>query len=80
MIASCHGTEHFWIGCGSIETARDELTRRGVSFEEPVKPAGGGGRVLFFKDAEGNLLHLIERSEDSIFQGGARSDKPDERI
>jgi predicted enzyme related to lactoylglutathione lyase len=29
--------------------------------EEPVKPAGGGGRVLFFSDPEGNLFHLVER-------------------
>jgi len=44
---------------------RDELSRRGVKFEEPIKPAGGGGRVLFFKDGEGNLLHLVERPKDS---------------
>ena len=30
-----------------------------------IKPAGGGGRVLYFSDAEGNLLHLVERSADS---------------
>jgi predicted enzyme related to lactoylglutathione lyase len=34
-------------------------------FEDSIKPAGGGGRVLFFKDCEGNLLHLVERPEDS---------------
>jgi catechol 2,3-dioxygenase-like lactoylglutathione lyase family enzyme len=31
---------------------------------QPVKPAGGGGRVLFFPDPEGNLLHFVERSAD----------------
>jgi predicted enzyme related to lactoylglutathione lyase len=45
----------------SIETTRAQLSARGVSFTEEIKPAGGGGRVLFFKDEEGNLLHLVER-------------------
>jgi hypothetical protein len=27
--------------------------------------AAGGGRILFFEDGEGNLLHLIERPADS---------------
>jgi len=26
--------------------------------------AAGGGGVLFFKDLEGNLLHLVERPKD----------------
>ena len=61
------GWRHLALQVASIETARTELTARGVSFNEPIKPAGGGGRVLFFKDAEGNLLHLIERTADSQF-------------
>ena len=52
----------------SIEASRTELERRGVKFAEEIKPAGGGGRVLFFRDAEGNLLHLVERSADSPVQ------------
>jgi glyoxylase I family protein len=59
------GWRHLALRVDSIEDARDELARRGVSFDEPVKPAGGGGRVLFFKDGEGNLLHLVERPHDS---------------
>jgi hypothetical protein len=51
----------------SIENAKAELEKRSVKFSDPIKPAGGGGRVLFFKDAENNLLHLVERPEDSIF-------------
>jgi predicted enzyme related to lactoylglutathione lyase len=42
-----------------------ELERRGLEFTEEIKPAGGGGRVLFFQDLEGNLLHLVERTADS---------------
>lgn len=60
------GWRHLAVRVGSIESTRDELTRRGVAFEQPIKPAGGGGRVLFFKDGEGNLLHLVERPEGSI--------------
>lgn len=57
------GWRHLSVRVDSIESARDELARRGVIFDDPIKPAGGGGRVLFFKDSEGNLLHLVERSE-----------------
>ena len=62
------GWRHLALRVESIEAARDELTGKGVVFEEPVKPAGGGGRVLFFRDCEGNLLHLVERSSDSILK------------
>jgi hypothetical protein len=43
------------------------MEQRGVAFTDPLKPAGGGGRVLFFKDAESNLLHLVEHPADSVF-------------
>src|SRR5947209_18655708 len=36
----------------SIETAREALELNGVKFPDPVKPAGGGGRVLFFRSEE----------------------------
>jgi catechol 2,3-dioxygenase-like lactoylglutathione lyase family enzyme len=60
------GWRHLAVRVDSIETARDELARHGAIFGEPIKPAAGGGRVLFFKDGEGNLLHLVERAEGSI--------------
>jgi len=34
-------------------------------FTETVRPAAGGGQVLFFEDGEGNLLHLVERPAGS---------------
>ena len=64
---SLSGWRHLALRVESIETARAELEKRGVQFDQPVKPAGGGGGVLFFKDAEGNLLHLVERPTGSIF-------------
>ena len=59
------GWRHLALRVDSLESVRDELVRRGVEFAEPIKPAGGGGRVLFFRDPEGNLLHLVERKDES---------------
>lgn len=59
------GWRHLALRVDSIEAARQELETRGVTFTDPVKPAAGGGRVLFFKDCEGNLLHLVDRPADT---------------
>ena len=61
------GWRHLALRVESIEAARQELEARGVVFTDPIKPAAGGGRVLFFQDCEGNLLHLVDRPKDSIF-------------
>jgi len=60
-----NGWRHVALRVESIEAAKAELERRGVTITEEIKPAGGGGRVLFFPDAEGNLLYLVEQSVDS---------------
>lgn len=62
------GWRHLALQVESIEQARAVLEQRGVKFAETVKPAGGGGRVLFFRDPEQNLLHLVERPQGSIFR------------
>jgi glyoxylase I family protein len=59
------GWRHVALRVDSLEAARAELQNRGVPFTEEIKPAGGGGRILFFQDPEGNLLHLVERPADS---------------
>jgi glyoxylase I family protein len=59
------GFRHVALRVDSIDTAKAELEKRGVSFTEEIRPAAGGGRVLFFEDLEGNLLHLAERPADS---------------
>ncbi len=61
------GWRHVALRVDSIETAKALLEARGVIFSQPIKPAGGGGRVLFFADADGNLLHLVERPAGSVF-------------
>jgi hypothetical protein len=48
----------------SLTGTKAELEKRGVTFTEPVRPAAGAGSVLFFSDAEGNLLHMVERPKD----------------
>jgi len=61
------GWRHVALRVGSLDAAKTELEKRGVNFTEEIRPAGGGGRVLFFEDGEGNLLHLVERPADSQF-------------
>ncbi len=58
------GFRHLALRVDSIATARAELESRGVTFSGEVRPAGGGGSVLFFEDCEGNLLHLVERPKE----------------
>jgi catechol 2,3-dioxygenase-like lactoylglutathione lyase family enzyme len=55
------GFRHMALQVDSIELAKAELTRHGVKSDEETRPAAGGGKVLFFEDGEGNLLHLVER-------------------
>ena len=58
------GFRHIALRVPSLDAAKAELEKRGVKFTEEMKPAAGGGRVLFFEDGEGNLLHLVERPAD----------------
>jgi len=58
------GFRHVALRVDSIDAAKAELEKRGVKFTEEIRPAAGGGKVLFFKDGEGNLLHLIERPKE----------------
>ena len=60
-----NGWRHVALRVNSVTAAKAELEQRGLKFTEEIKPAGGGGRVLFFRDPEGNLLHLVERTPDS---------------
>lgn len=60
------GLRHLALRVEDLDAARVKLELSGVQFSEPVKPAGGGGRVQFFSDPEGNLLHLVERPAASV--------------
>ena len=56
------GMRHIAIAVHDFEGARSQLASQGVKFEgEPF--ANQGNRLLFFKDPDGNLLHLIQRDK-----------------
>ena len=59
------GFRHLALRVDSLDAAKAELEKRGVKFLETERAAAGGGRILFFEDGEGNLLHLVERPKDS---------------
>ncbi len=59
------GFRHVALRVESVDAAKVELEKRGVKFVEEIRPAAGGGKILFFEDGEGNLLHLVERPKDS---------------
>jgi glyoxylase I family protein len=58
------GFRHLALRVASLDAAKRELEQRGVIFTEEARPAAGGGKVLFFEDCEGNLLHFVERPAD----------------
>jgi glyoxylase I family protein len=55
------GFRHLALRVDSLDAAKAELEKRGVKFNEAERAAAGGGRILFFEDCEGNLLHFVER-------------------
>ncbi len=55
------GFRHLALRVTSLSAAQAELEQRGVTFTGEIRPAAGGGKVLFFEDAEHNLLHFVER-------------------
>jgi glyoxylase I family protein len=59
------GFHHLALRVDSLDAAKIELEKCGVKFSEAERPAAGGGRILFFEDCEGNLLHFVERTKDS---------------
>jgi glyoxylase I family protein len=59
------GFRHLALRVDSLEVAKAEAVRRGMVFTKEPGPAAGGGKVQYFADPEGNLLHFVERPKDS---------------
>jgi glyoxylase I family protein len=56
------GMRHIAIAVDNFDQAREQLAAQGTKFEgEPYTSAGN--RLVFFKDPDGNLLHLIQREQ-----------------
>lgn len=56
------GMRHIAISVDDFDTAYRQLQSQGVPFEaEPYET--GGNRLVFFKDPDGNLVHLIKRAK-----------------
>ncbi|HTR34885.1 MAG TPA: VOC family protein [Bryobacteraceae bacterium] len=56
------GIRHLAITVDNFEAASAELRKRGVELvDQPV--IMGGNRLQFFRDGDGNLLHLIQREQ-----------------
>jgi catechol 2,3-dioxygenase-like lactoylglutathione lyase family enzyme len=56
------GLRHLAIAVDNFDAAMDELRKRGIEFlAEPF--AIQGNRLVYFSDADGNYLHLIQRPQ-----------------
>ncbi|MCX6900076.1 MAG: VOC family protein [Verrucomicrobia bacterium] len=55
------GLRHLAIVVDDFDKAYAVLQAKKVNFIEPPKEGAGGAKVVFFRDPEGNILHLIYR-------------------
>ena len=56
------GIRHLAISVDNFDAAMEELRKRGIQFlTQPT--AVQGNRLIFFSDADGNYLHLIQRPQ-----------------
>jgi catechol 2,3-dioxygenase-like lactoylglutathione lyase family enzyme len=56
------GIRHLAIAVDDFDAAMEDLRKRGVEFlAEPF--AIQGNRLVYFSDADGNYLHLIQRAQ-----------------
>jgi glyoxylase I family protein len=54
------GISHLAIRVSNLDSAMARLVAQGVAVADPV-PAAGGGRVVSFRDPEGNVVQVVER-------------------
>jgi glyoxylase I family protein len=62
VAAKTPGLRHLAVSVSDFDAALAELVQKGVAMAgEPIEVKGN--RLVFFSDAEGNLLHLIAREK-----------------
>lgn len=54
------GLRHIALAVDNLESAKEQLALRGIEFEGSSVSLPGA-RLFFFRDPEGNYLHLIQR-------------------
>ena len=54
------GLVHVALSVADLAASMAELTARGIRFEGEVR-VSGDAQAVFFRDPEGNILHLIQR-------------------
>ena len=60
------GHRHLAITVDDFDKAYATLQSKKVNFIEPPKEGAAGARVVFFRDFEGNILHLIYRPKPLV--------------
>ncbi|HID18390.1 TPA: VOC family protein [Candidatus Bathyarchaeota archaeon] len=55
------GLNHVSLRVENLEEACEELKGKGVNILAEFKPTGGGSKLAFFADPEGNLIELVEK-------------------
>jgi glyoxylase I family protein len=61
------GWSHLALRVDDIDKAIAELDKSGVKWDGEEFEAVGGGRIRNFRDIEGNMLQIVQRTDKNIF-------------
>jgi catechol 2,3-dioxygenase-like lactoylglutathione lyase family enzyme len=62
-----HGITHLCVEVTDIDAEYERLTEAGMVFHTEPVAGGRGVRATYGRDPDGNVIELLELSEDSIF-------------
>jgi catechol 2,3-dioxygenase-like lactoylglutathione lyase family enzyme len=57
------GWSHLAFTVEDFDKAIEDLTAKGVTFTNPPSMSGGGDRLAFFLDGDGNVLQIVSRPQ-----------------
>ncbi len=57
------GWSHLAFTVSDFDKAVEELTAKGVTFTDAPSMSGGGDRLAFFLDGDGNVLQIVSRPQ-----------------